>query len=71
MTCDVCGKDGPNLKYVSRNSGKGGDVLVIDGVPIVACPNCGESYMTADPMHEIERLKLHKRTMKNRRPIPH
>ena len=45
-------------------------MVVIDQVPIVVCPNCGESYMTADTLHEVERLKLHKRNMKTHRLAP-
>ena len=27
--------------------------------PIVSCPHCGESYITAETMHEIERIELY------------
>jgi len=70
MTCDVCGQKGARIKHVSRAYGKGDDMVVIDQVPIVVCPNCGESYMTADTLHEVERLKLHKRNMKTHRLAP-
>ena len=34
-----------------------------------ACPSCGETYMTADTLHEIERLKLHRRSLAETQPV--
>jgi YgiT-type zinc finger domain-containing protein len=45
---------------VSRSYGKGEDLLVIENVPVVSCPHCGESYLSAETLHEIERIKLHR-----------
>jgi len=70
MTCDICGQGGAKAKRVSRSYGKGADMVVIDCIPVVVCPNCGESYMTADTMHEVQRLKLHKRSVKALRFAP-
>ena len=36
---------------------------------IVSCPNCGERYFTAETLHEIERIKLHKQSFANKRPV--
>lgn len=70
MTCDVCGQDGARTKHVSKAYGKGDEMVVIDQIPIVVCPSCGASYMTAETLHEVERLKLHKRSLKTRRLAP-
>jgi YgiT-type zinc finger domain-containing protein len=59
MVCDVCGKDGARIRRVTETYGKGNDLLVIENVPLVVCPHCGESYFTADTLHEIERIRLH------------
>ena len=56
MLCDICGNDGARIRRVTETSGKGGDLLVIENVPMFSCPNCGESYFTADTLHEIERM---------------
>lgn len=61
MICDICGKDGARVRYVTRSYGKGANLLVIENVPVVSCPNCGESYLTAETLHEIERIKLHRK----------
>ncbi|MBN1867402.1 YgiT-type zinc finger protein [Candidatus Sumerlaeota bacterium] len=70
MICDSCGHDGARIKRVSRSYGKGDDMVVIDKVPIVVCAHCGESYMTAETAHEVERLRLHKKNVKSRRLAP-
>jgi len=70
MNCDVCGQAGAKTRHVSRSYGKGEAMVVIDHIPVVVCPNCGESYMTADTMHEVQRLKLHKHNVKTLRLAP-
>jgi YgiT-type zinc finger domain-containing protein len=69
MICDICGKSGAGMRHVSRSYGKGATLLVIENVPIVSCPHCGESYLTAETLHEIERIKLHRRTLAMERNI--
>jgi YgiT-type zinc finger domain-containing protein len=69
MICDICGKQGAKVRHVSRSFGKGTELLVIENVPVVSCPHCGESYLTAETLHEIERIKLHRRTMTESRRV--
>ena len=57
MVCDICGKAGVRQRFVSRSYGKGAPLLVIEGVPVMSCPHCGESYLTAHTLHEVERIK--------------
>jgi YgiT-type zinc finger domain-containing protein len=70
IVCEICGKPGARIRYVSRSYGHGDDLLVIENVPIVSCPNCGESYLTAETLYEIERIKLHRQAMAEERPVP-
>lgn len=63
MICDICGKSGAEIRYVTRSYGKGANLLIIQNVPVVSCPNCRESYLTADTLHEIERIKLHRKNL--------
>lgn len=70
MICDCCGKKGVVTKHVTRSLGEGAGILVVDKVPIMLCPHCGESYFTAETLHELERLKLHKASMESRRLAP-
>lgn len=57
MMCDICGESGVRQRYISRSYGQGEALLVIEGVPVISCPHCGESYLTAQTLHEIERIK--------------
>lgn len=63
MVCDICGHEGARIRRVTRTYGKGKDLLVIENIPVVSCSRCGESYLTADTLHEIERLKLHRKSL--------
>lgn len=67
MTCDVCGKEGVCVEPVTRSYGKGRRLLVIENVPLVVCPQCGESYLTSATLHEIERCLCHRRTCTEQR----
>lgn len=67
--CDVCGTTGVVVRKVTRSFGKGSELLVIEDVPVVTCPHCGESYMTAETMHEIERIKLHRAAFSTPKPV--
>ncbi|MBK8046510.1 MAG: type II toxin-antitoxin system MqsA family antitoxin [Anaerolineales bacterium] len=69
MICDICGQEGVQMRRVSRSYGRGAELFVIEKVPLVRCPHCGESYLTAETLHEIERIKLHRRAMVQERCI--
>lgn len=68
--CDICGKPGVRVKLVSRSYGRGANLLVIENVPVVSCPHCGESYLTAETLHEIERIKLQREFFAVQRSVP-
>jgi YgiT-type zinc finger domain-containing protein len=57
VVCDVCGFAAARVRRVPRSYGKGETLLVIEDVPVVSCPNCGSSYLTAAVMKEIDRIK--------------
>ncbi|WP_089719716.1 type II toxin-antitoxin system MqsA family antitoxin [Candidatus Entotheonella palauensis] len=69
MVCDICGKIGARIRRVTETYGKGNDLLVIENVPLVVCPNCGERYFTADTLHEIERIRLHRHNFATERTV--
>jgi len=69
MICDMCGKEGARLRHITRSYGEGEDLLIIQNVPAVSCPHCGESYLTAETLHEIERIKLHRQSLSSKRPV--
>lgn len=45
------------MRYITRSYGKGANLLVIENVPVISCPNCGESYLTAQTLHAIDQIK--------------
>ena len=67
--CSVCGKPGIIQRRLTRTFGKGAALLVVENVPVVACPNCGESYMAAETLYEIERIKAHRRSLAKKRSV--
>jgi YgiT-type zinc finger domain-containing protein len=70
LICDMCGQGGAKIRFVSRSYGRGTTLFVIENVPIVSCPHCGESYLTAETLHEIERIKLHRQLLAKQRSVP-
>jgi YgiT-type zinc finger domain-containing protein len=69
MVCDICGKDVARIRYVTRSYGKGESLLIIENIHSVSCPNCGESYFTADTLHEIDRIKLHRQSFAKKQQV--
>lgn len=67
--CDVCGRKGAQIRLMTRSYGKGASLLIIEDVPVVVCPHCGESYLTAETLHELERIKLHRRSFAKPRSV--
>jgi YgiT-type zinc finger domain-containing protein len=68
-TCDFCGKKGARIQNATRSYGKGEALLIVENIPIVVCPHCGESYLTAETLHEIERIRLHRRAISKKRAV--
>lgn len=69
MICDICGSEGARIRPITRTYGKGKDLLIIENIPIVSCPHCSESYLTAETLHEIERIKLNRKSFAVERPV--
>lgn len=69
LICDICGETGVRIRRVSRSYGKGDALLVIEEVPVVSCPHCGQSYLSAETLHEIERIKRHRSELAAERPV--
>ena len=70
LICDVCGREGARVRKVIEAHGKGKDLLIIENILMISCPKCGEIYFTADTLHEIERIKFHRKNFASERPVP-
>ena len=57
MIATTAVKPGARIIHVGRSYGKGTWLLVIENVPVVSCPHCGESYLTAATLREIDNIK--------------
>ena len=69
-TCAACGSTHIVRKLVSRSYGRDeSDLIVIEDVPVDVCRACGESYISAQTLKEIEDVKK-RRDMLDRIPIP-
>lgn len=67
--CDFCGRPGLLRKSVTRSYGKGAALLVIEGIPLHSCPHCGEAYLSAETLHEIERIRTLRKAVSVVRPV--
>lgn len=63
MVCDICGSEKARILRITRIYGKGEDLLMIENIPVISCPHCGESYLTAETLHEIEQIKLNRKSL--------
>ena len=68
MVCDICGEEGARIRKITDVYGKGKHLLLIENIPMVNCSRCGESYFTAETLHEIERIKIHRTSLAIKRP---
>ncbi|ACK66486.1 conserved hypothetical protein [Rippkaea orientalis PCC 8801] len=69
MICDICGIDGVKIRLISRAYGKGKDLLIVENIPLVSCPHCGESYLSAQTLHKIQEIKRNRQILAVERPV--
>ncbi len=69
MICTICGQEDARVRYLSRSYGKGKTLLVIENVPVVSCSNCGESYLAAETLHEVDRIRRERQSYAVERPV--
>jgi len=69
MVCELCGKRGIKSREVTRSYGTGANLLVIENIPVKSCSRCGEVYLTAETLHEIERIKMHRKSLSTKKAV--
>ena len=57
MNCDLCEVQAAVAKMTTKSFGRGDSLVVIEDIPMIHCPNCHESYVTADAAREIDRIR--------------
>ena len=70
MVCVLCGKKGARIRRVTRTCQHGRSSFLIEGVPSVICASCGQSYLTAETLKEIERIRMHWRQLTVDKKVP-
>ena len=70
MICDICGNNSGKIRYVTRSYGSGKKLIIIENVPVISCSYCGESYLSAETLHEIERIKVHRDGFTHEQSVP-
>jgi len=68
--CDICGNEGARVIHVTKSYGSGDELLVIENVPVISCPACGESYLTAATLREIDNIKRNRTKIATERAVP-
>lgn len=63
MICDLCDSQNAKIRYISRSYGKKEELFIIEDIPLIVCPECGESYFTAQTLHQIETIKQQKKSL--------
>ncbi len=66
--CEMCG-GAVQTKFITRSYGKGANLLIIENVPAIVCLKCGKTFLTAETLHEIARIKLHRKSFAKPREV--
>ena len=69
LICDICGQSGVRCRRIAETFGTGEDIFIIENIPMISCPDCGESYFAAETLHEIERIRLYRKSFAVERPV--
>ena len=70
MKCDICGKSGAKVRRLTQTVGKDRSSFLVRNVPVISCSSCGESYLTAETLRELERMRLHWRELTKEEKVP-
>jgi YgiT-type zinc finger domain-containing protein len=62
VTCENCGREGAHVRRIARTYGKPDQKLVIENIPQIICPHCGENYFTSQTLQRVEEIIHHRRS---------
>ncbi len=69
LICDICGKKEARLVKRPQVLGRGNRMMLVDNVPVIACKNCGESYLTSATMHKLDDIRVNQQEKTAKRKI--
>ena len=58
IVCEICGVKAARVIKRPQILGRGARMILVDNVPIIACKNCGENYMTSATMHKLDDIRV-------------
>lgn len=68
VVCANCGVKAARVVKRPQILGRGAKMILVENVPVIACRNCGENYMTSETMHRLDKIRMKKKTeMKERK----
>lgn len=67
--CDICGVRSARTVKRPQILGRGEQMMLVDNVPVIACKNCGESYMTSATMHKLDDIRAKQKEKSTKREI--
>ncbi len=70
MKCFNCGGHKARVRRLTRSYGRGAALLMVENVPVVSCPHCGESLLTADTLRALARIRRDRGRVARRRAVP-
>ena len=70
MICDNCGKNRAFERKITHTYGKGKTLILIENIPVIDCPDCGEQVLTAETIKEIEKIKKGRPAQLKQRSVP-
>ena len=70
MICDNCGKNRAFRRKMTHTYGKGKSLILIEDIPVIDCPDCGEQVLTSDTLKEIESIRKGRDKQLKQRFIP-
>ncbi len=57
IVCDICGVKAARTVKRPQVLGRGAQMLLVDNVPVIACRNCGESYLTSETIYRLDGIR--------------
>ena len=69
LICEICGAAAARIVRRPQVLGRGTRLTLVENVPVVSCQQCGETYLTAETMHELDRIRLNRDRLTVRRQV--
>ena len=69
MQCPVCRYDRASERQISETYGTGDELFVIEHVPVISCPNCGQISYPVATVKRLEAIQRDRQTLAVKRTV--